>query len=125
MTPTLHVCITCRGEGRADEDLQLRPGRLLFEAVTALNEQAEAPVRVKPIECLMGCERGCTAALSAPGKWRVLLGHLTPAVADDLLAFTSAYRASRSGAVLPSKRPPSLSKAIIGRFPADPEEDNA
>jgi predicted metal-binding protein len=93
------------------------PGQRLHDAVLALAGN-EAPVAVHSVSCLASCERGCAAAISAPGKWGYLLGGLSAGVAADLLTYGAAYAASKTGTVMPSRRPPSLAAAVLGRFPA-------
>ena len=114
--PSLHVCTTCRA-GRPLGKGQVAPGQRLHDAVALLIGDT-SPVALQPVVCLASCERGCTAAISAPGKWSYLLGGLTAENAADLLTYGAAYAASRTGTVLPSKRPASLARAILGRFPA-------
>ena len=115
--PVLHVCVTCRaGQVLADDDV--RPGRLLHDAVQRLLGGMPAPpVALRPVTCLSCCTNGCTAAISSPGKWSYLLGHLDAAVAADLLAYGATYAASANGAVLPSRRPESLRGSVLGRMP--------
>ena len=74
-------------------------------------------VELREVVCLSSCDQGCAAAISAPGKWTYLLGRLDPALAPDLLAYATAYAASRTGTVLPSKRPASLARMVLGRVP--------
>ena len=114
--PHLHICVTCRA-GRELEEGEVPPGQRLHDAVIALLGQG-APVRVQAVQCLASCERGCAAAISAPGKWGYLLGFLSDALAPDLLTYGGAYAASRTGTVMPSKRPASLARSVLGRFPA-------
>lgn len=114
--PHLHICVTCRA-GRALEEGERPPGQHLYEAVSSLLGAA-GPVRLQAVACLASCERGCAAAISAPGKWGYLLGGLSDALASDLLTYGAAYAASKTGAIMPSKRPPSLASAVLGRFPA-------
>jgi predicted metal-binding protein len=77
--------------------------------------------------CFANCERGCSVAIAAAGKWTYLLGELGPEHAADLLTYAATYNNSRGGVVLPSKRPASLERAVIARFPAylDPIKDAA
>jgi predicted metal-binding protein len=126
--PSLYVCTTCRA-GRPLGEGQVAPGQRLHDAVALLiggaSPVALQPVALQPVACLASCERGCTAAISAPGKWSYLLGGLTEENAADLLTYGAAYAASRTGTVLPSKRPASLARAILGRFPARNAQGNA
>ena len=114
--PRLTICTTCRA-GRPLAEGETAPGQILHDAVSGLLGAA-GPVRLHTVACLASCERGCTAAISAPGKWSYLLGGLSAGDAADLLTYGAAYALSRSGAVLPSKRPASLARAVLGRFPA-------
>jgi predicted metal-binding protein len=111
----LHVCITCRG-AEPPEEGRTPPGARLHAALAGLIR--DPALRLAPVACLANCERGCSAAISAAGKWTYLLGGLSPALAADLLAYAATYAASRNGTVLPSRRPASLRAAVIGRVPA-------
>ena len=82
----------------------------------------DAPAQVLPILCFANCERGCSAGISAAGKWSYLMGDLAPEHAADLLAYAETYAKAKTGVVLPSKRPPSLEKTVIARFPASHAE---
>jgi predicted metal-binding protein len=95
------------------------PGQVLHDRLEALlTQQNETPIRLHGVECLAVCNDGCAAAITLPGKWSYLLGRLTPDKAADLLSFAASYRLSRTGTVMPSKRPASLSDMILGRIPA-------
>jgi predicted metal-binding protein len=90
-------------------------------AVTrALADAPDAAVSVREVTCLAACDHGCSAALTAPGKWSYLLGRLTLGHAADLLTYGAAYAAHATGTVLPSKRPASLRDVVLGRMPALP-----
>jgi predicted metal-binding protein len=111
--PTLHVCTTCRA-GQPLPENGTPPGQHLFNAIAA---RAAPDIRVVPVKCLSSCDHGCAAAISAPGKWTYLLGRLEPALVPDLLTYAATYAQHPTGTVLPSKRPPSLAKMILGRMP--------
>lgn len=113
--PVLHVCTTCR-TGLPLADGQVPPGRTMHDAVAALLP-ADSAVELRSVECLSSCDHGCAAAISAPGKWTYLLGRLTPSLAPDLLIYAGTYAASRTGSVLPSRRPASLARMVLGRVP--------
>ena len=112
--PVLHVCVTCRrGLPLTTGPVQ---GRQLYDALTSHAENGD--FSVEPVECMATCSRGCVAAVSMPEKWTLILGQLGPEKVDDLLTFLNAYRASKTGTVMPSKRPASLSDMILARLPA-------
>ena len=113
--PVLHVCTTCRA-GVPLADGQVPPGRVMLDAVAALLGSDPA-VDLREVTCLSSCDHGCAAAISAPGKWTYLLGRLDPLLAPDLLAYAAAYAAAKTGTVLPSKRPASLARMVLGRVP--------
>jgi predicted metal-binding protein len=114
--PVLHICATCRaGEEVAFGDQP--PGAALFGAVDRMNAEAGEPVDVRQVSCLAACDRGCTAAISMPGKFSYLLGGMGPQTAEDVFDYAQRYAASKTGLVLPSKRAQSLRHAVLGRFP--------
>lgn len=114
--PILHICTTCRA-GQPLEPGHAPPGQHMHDAVAALLAATPATVEVRPVTCLSSCDHGCAAAISQPGKWSYLLGRLSPALAPDLLAYAGLYAAHRTGTVLPSKRPASLARMVLGRLP--------
>ncbi len=104
--------------GTARRDGVPVPGQVLHDRLSALLAQADArTLRLQGVECLAVCNDGCAAAIAEPGKWSYLLGRLTPDKAGDLLRFAGSYRSSRTGTVMPSKRPASLADMVLGRIP--------
>ncbi len=112
--PTLHVCTTCR-TGLPLAEGEIPPGQHMFDAVAAL---APPGVDLRPVKCLSLCDHGCAAAISMPGKWSYLLGRLDPSLAPDLLTYAETYAQHPTGTVLPSRRPASLARIVLGRLPA-------
>ncbi|BAK84414.1 DUF1636 domain-containing protein [Komagataeibacter medellinensis] len=110
----LHVCVTCRRGLPASDNPQ---GRQLHDALVALAHDSPQVV-IHEVSCLAACDAGCTAVVASPGKWGWLLANLGPEKAEDLLTYITAYAAARSGTVMPSRRPASLSDMVRGRFPA-------
>ncbi len=108
----LNICITCRG---SEPGGNLPAGQRLFKAVSELPTPPD--VTVRPLSCLANCDRGCSAALTMPGKWSVLLGRLTPSLAADLLTYAGAYAGSSTGTLMPSARPASMRSVVLGRMP--------
>lgn len=116
LVPVLHVCVTCR-TGLPPTDGEATPGRRLYDAVAALLDAGAPAVRLREVACLSSCDAGCAAAISAPGKWSYLLGRLDAGLAADVLAYAEAYARSKTGTVLPSRRPASLARMVLGRMP--------
>lgn len=114
--PVLHVCTTCRAGLGRQEGIPVS-GLVLHDRVVAYLA-GETAIDVQPVECLAVCNDGCAAAISMPGKWSYLLGRLTPDMAQDLVTFAHAYAFSRTGTVMPSRRPASLATMILGRVPS-------
>jgi predicted metal-binding protein len=114
--PRLIICTKCRAGQALDESVPT-PGARLHAALERLIEGAGVPVDLQAVSCLANCERGCSGAIAMPGKWTYLLGLLSPEHAADLLAYGAAYAASASGTVLPSRRPASLQRMVMGRVP--------
>ncbi|MBV8393472.1 MAG: DUF1636 domain-containing protein [Alphaproteobacteria bacterium] len=108
----MFVCVTCRREGEAASEP--RQGAVLH---AALKEQASG-VDIVGVECLSNCERGCTAAVSAPGKWTYIVGRLDPDQhVADLLAFARLHRDSADGLTVWRDRPVHVRKNTIARVP--------
>jgi predicted metal-binding protein len=114
---TLHVCVTCRA-GEEGED-SVRPGRRLHDALTeAQRRQHGAPgFRIAEVECLSNCNRGCSAALTGPGRWSYIYGDLNESCVDDLLTGASRYAATADGLVPWRERPTIFRKGVIARIP--------
>lgn len=114
----VHVCITCKA-GESCDDGAERPGLTFRHALEAALAPDDASwLAVHEVNCLASCETGCAAAISMAGKWSYLLGRLDVAKAADFLTYARTYRASKTGLVLPSKRPASLHDAVLGRMPS-------
>lgn len=116
LRPRLAVCVTCKA-GREIEGDEPRPGRLFYEALLERCAGEDPTVDLMPVECLSLCDHGCSAAISVAGKWSYLLGGLGVEVADDVLTYARAYACSKTGLVLPSKRPASLANMVMARMP--------
>ena len=111
---TLFVCVTCRGSADAAAQ-EARPGARLL---AALQDQNEAGLNIVPVECLSNCQRGCSAAVSAPGKWTYVIGHLDPDLhAADMLQFARLHRAHADGLPVWRERPAHIRKNTIARVP--------
>ena len=94
-TPTLHVCTTCRA-GQTLVDSDERPGRRMLDAVAAMLAPPAPAGDLQEVVCRSRC---------APG------------MAADLLRYAETYAQSATGTVLPSRRPASLARVVLGRMP--------
>ncbi len=114
---TLFVCVTCRGTDTDGADAGSRPGARLF---AALDGQA-TDIEVVAVECLSNCQRSCTAAVTAPGKWTYVIGHLDPdRHVDDILSFARAHDRHPVGLPVWRERPVHVRKNTIARVPPMP-----
>ncbi len=115
--PVLHICVTCRAGLPVVEGEPVLGRRMFDRAAAVIAGLADAPVVLHPVVCLGNCAQGCSAAVSQPGKWSYLLGHMTPDHAADLVAYGAAFAASENGTVWRSGRADSLRDAIVARIP--------
>lgn len=114
MSVTLYVCLTCRrGAGPEGE---MRPGAVLHAALQAAG--APEGVVIKGVECLSACDSGCNIALSAPGRWSYVYGHLDAARhVADILEGAALYARAPDGIVPWRDRPQIFRKQSLARIP--------
>ena len=114
----LFVCITCRLIGETSEDQEQRPGARLMTTLSQLLEGGGQEIEIVPIECLSNCTRGCTVAVSGPGKWTYVIGALDPEQhADDVVRFARLHHAHDEGLPVWRERPVHIRKNTIARVP--------
>lgn len=99
-----------------------RAGRRLYDALADAQRRQDEPPRFRIVEaeCLSNCNRGCSVALSGPGRWSYVYGDLSEASVDDLLAGASRYAATTDGLVPWRERPTIFRKGVIARIPPFP-----
>jgi predicted metal-binding protein len=117
---TLHVCVTClAGE---DRETVPRAGRRLHDALADAQRRQDEPPRFRIVEaeCLSNCNRGCSVALTGPGRWSYVYGDLGQASVDDILAGVCRYAATNDGLVPWRERPVIFRKGVIARIPPFP-----
>jgi predicted metal-binding protein len=118
----LFVCITCRLNNETTDEQEERPGARLIKTLSQLLE-AGAPnivqdIEIVPVECLSNCTRGCTVAVSSPGKWTYVIGALDPAQhAEDVIQFARLHHAHTEGLPVWRERPVHVRKNTIARVP--------
>lgn len=115
------ICTTCR-PAAALRDLPAA-GEALLEAVQVatldLDAALQARVRVRGMACLSGCERACTVAFQAPGKYTYFFGDLVAdeVTATQVLACAQLHAYSTAGMLLRKERPERLRSGILARLP--------
>ena len=111
---TLAVCTTCRAGLPVPED-GLVPGARMFAALSA----ADLPegVRLRGVECLSACARGCALALCADGRWTYVYGNLAPDQAAVVTEGAAKFAATPDGLVPWRERPEHFRKNCIARIP--------
>lgn len=119
---TLYVCVTCRA-GEEDETTP-KAGRRLHDALTEAQRRQDGSPRFRIVEteCLSNCNRGCSVALTGPGRWSYIYGDLSQASVDDVLTGASNYAASEDGLVPWRERPTIFRKGAIARIPPSPKQ---
>ncbi len=95
-----------------------RPGARLLAAVERRDEAERAGLDIVAVECLSNCQRSCSAAVTAPGKWTYVIGGLDPDLhAADILAFARLHQAHEQGLPVWRERPVHIRKNTIARVP--------
>jgi len=120
MTTTIFVCDTCR-YSRADRTGPdgATGGEMLAERIEALGAGV-AEIVVRRQSCLMGCDRHCNTAITAPGKLSYVLGQFTPtdASAEAVVEYARHHAASETGIVPFRQWPQGVRGHFVARIPA-------
>lgn len=118
---TIFVCVACQ---RPRADLREgfdRPGLDLAEALRQRIAAAGSAIPVEPVDCLAVCDRPCTVAFAAGGKWTYLIGDLDSTThPDEIVSAATHYAASENGIVAWKDRPASFRKGVVARVPPLP-----
>ena len=117
---TLFVCITCRTQtAEVVTPNGPRAGARLLAAIEAAATEQRSGIEVVPVECLSNCNRACTVAVTAPGKWTYVLGALDPDLhAEDVLTFAQLHHLHEAGLPAWRERPEYIRKNTVARVPA-------
>lgn len=115
---TLSVCVTCRMRCATSPGYR-EPGR---DLVAALQQRlAGSPVAVRAVQCFAVCNRPCTIALQAAGKWSLLTGDLTlERDIDAIVAVALIYAGTGDGIVPWAQTPMAFRRGGIARLPPAP-----
>lgn len=121
MTTTIIVCDTCRYsvEEKTAPDSDKTGGVLLAEAIEMLAETAPE-IEVQRQSCLMGCERHCNTAVTAPGKLTYVIGTFEPSAdsAEAVVEYARLHAASDKGQVPFKQWPQGVKGHFVARIPS-------
>jgi len=123
MTTTIIVCDTCRYSVE-DKTVQIEDGtektggELLAEKIEQQAQQVEG-VEVRRQSCLMGCERHCNTAVTAPGKLSYVIGKFDPTAesAEAVVAYARLHAESEKGQVPFREWPQGVKGHFVARIP--------
>lgn len=120
MTTTIFVCDTCRYSpeertGPGDKT----GGEMLAERIERL-VTGSSGIEVRRQSCLMGCDRFCNTAVTAPGKLSYVLGHFAPtdASAEAVVGYARLHAESPTGQVPFKQWPEGVKGHFVARIPA-------
>ena len=117
----LLVCTTCRRSEPAEASDPVdpdapRPGAILHERLS--ERPLPMGVRLRAVECLSNCKRGCSIVLRGEGRWTYVYGHLDEnRDLDIVLEGAARYHGARDGLVPWRERPEHFRKNCIARIP--------
>ena len=120
MTTTIFVCDTCAfAKGQKIGPDGKTGGEILAEQVEEMAE-GKGEIEVRRQSCLMGCDRHCNTAITAPGKLTYVLGMFSPteASARGVVAYAQAHAASDTGRVPFKQWPVEVKGHFVARIPA-------
>jgi len=116
----LLVCQGCTHGVRKKERVDPRDGEALLRDLREVvaSEPDLDDVRVEPVACLSSCDRSCSVAFGAPGKFSfVLAGLKADECVQDLVEFARQYRALPDGRVRKADSPDGLRGKVVARVP--------
>lgn len=120
MSDTLFVCTGCATLRVNNQPQGPSGGQSLLEELTRLAATADlpAPLSIQPVSCMFACEKSCTAAFAAAGKFTYLFANLQPATAAPaLLECARHYTLSAEGLLPYGLRPEPLKTTVLARIP--------
>lgn len=123
MTTTIFVCDTCRytveEKTMADASgVEKTGGEMLAAEIERLADGVEG-ITVKRQSCLMGCDRHCNTAVTAPGKLSYVLGKFDPTTesAEAVVEYAKLHAESEKGQVPFKTWPQGVKGHFVARIP--------
>ena len=123
MTTTIIVCDTCRYSvedktTKTNDGTEKAGGEILAEQIEELAQGVEN-LEVRRQSCLMGCERHCNTAVTAPGKLSYVIGKFDPTAesAGAIVAYARLHADSEKGQVPFREWPQGVKGHFVARIP--------
>ncbi|SFC70589.1 DUF1636 family protein [Tropicimonas isoalkanivorans] len=115
---TITICTTCRNAETRESKAGDPTGEAFLDHTRAAVASHDG-LTVRGTACLMGCDHGCNAAISAHGKMTYVLGRFdgTPEDAAALADYAGKHAASATGAVPYRTWPQGVKGHFISRVP--------
>lgn len=111
----LLVCTTCR-RGQPVLEGDKKPGEILFRALK--KKGMPDGVKLRPVECLSNCPRGCSLVLRGGDRWTYIYGNFNEDDhVDTILDGAEKYHATHDGLVPWRERSEHFRKNCISRTP--------
>ncbi|MEM6887344.1 MAG: DUF1636 domain-containing protein [Pseudomonadota bacterium] len=119
-TVDLLICVKCRISDAIEQKTtagagEPRAGQALFDRL--MTRPQPVGIRIRAVECLSNCSRGCSVALRGNGKWSYVYGNLRPEDTDLILEGSAKYNSAAEGLVPWRERPEHFRKNCIARIP--------
>lgn len=123
MTTTIFVCDTCNYSSEMKLLDGKSGGEMLAGHIEKIAESAPG-IEVRRQSCLMGCDRHCNTAVTAPGKLSYVIGRFEPTEesAQAVVDYARLHAASETGRVPFREWPQGVKGHFVARIPAlDPQ----
>jgi predicted metal-binding protein len=114
---TLFICEACNCSKVANLPEPSLSCAYLLDQALELSALASDKLDIQPAGCLWTCDRPCSAAFIAPGKFTYHFADLPLESAQALLEFSTLYIDSEDGYVLPAHFPELLRSKLLVRIP--------
>lgn len=111
----LLVCTTCK-RGQPVPEGNETPGEKLFQALK--EKGMPKGVKLRPVECLSNCPRGCSLVLRGGDRWTYIYGNFNEDEhVETIIDGATRYHATDNGLVPWRERPVHFRKNCISRIP--------
>jgi predicted metal-binding protein len=114
---TLFICEACNCSKVPNLPEPSSSCAYLLDQVMELSAVDSDQLDIQPAGCLWTCDRPCSVAFVAPGKFTYHFADLSLESAQALLEFSNLYIDSEDGYVLPANFPELIRSKLLVRIP--------